>query len=35
VTHSETNAGYGDRVIELLDGWIVSERLTDRVATTA
>jgi putative ABC transport system ATP-binding protein len=25
VTHSETNAAYGDRVIELLDGWITSE----------
>ncbi len=23
VTHSEKNAGYGDRVIHLLDGWIV------------
>jgi putative ABC transport system ATP-binding protein len=25
VTHSETNAAYGDRVIELLDGWITRE----------
>ena len=24
VTHSETNAGYGSRVIELKDGWVVS-----------
>jgi ABC-type lipoprotein export system ATPase subunit len=23
VTHSETNAGYGHRVIRLRDGWIV------------
>ena len=23
VTHSETNAAYGDRVVNLLDGWIV------------
>ncbi len=23
VTHSETNAGYGKRVIELRDGWVV------------
>src|SRR5206468_10717798 len=23
VTHSEVNAGYGDRVINLRDGWIV------------
>jgi putative ABC transport system ATP-binding protein len=25
VTHSETNAAYGSRVIELRDGWIVSD----------
>jgi ABC-type lipoprotein export system ATPase subunit len=24
VTHSETNAAYGSRVIELKDGWVVS-----------
>ena len=23
VTHSETNAGHGKRVIELRDGWVV------------
>jgi ABC-type lipoprotein export system ATPase subunit len=23
VTHSETNAGYGHRVVKLKDGWIV------------
>jgi ABC-type lipoprotein export system ATPase subunit len=23
VTHSETNAGYSDRVIKLKDGWLV------------
>ncbi|HEY2944350.1 MAG TPA: ABC transporter ATP-binding protein, partial [Vicinamibacteria bacterium] len=23
VTHSEVNAGYGDRIIKLRDGWIV------------
>ena len=23
VTHSETNAGYGKRVIQLRDGWVV------------
>ena len=28
VTHSETNAEYGHRVIELFDGWISSERRT-------
>jgi ABC-type lipoprotein export system ATPase subunit len=26
VTHSETNAGYGNRVVRLQDGWIVGER---------
>jgi putative ABC transport system ATP-binding protein len=25
VTHSETNASYGDRVIRLRDGWVVEE----------
>ncbi len=25
VTHSEANAAYGDRVINLLDGWVVEE----------
>jgi hypothetical protein len=25
VTHSETNASYGSRVINLRDGWIVDE----------
>jgi putative ABC transport system ATP-binding protein len=25
VTHSETNAGYGSRVIELRDGWMVTD----------
>lgn len=31
VTHSETNAEYGHRVIELLDGWVSSERQTQQV----
>ena len=26
VTHSEENAGYGGRVIELRDGWVVADR---------
>ncbi len=26
VTHSETNAAYGNRIVNLLDGWIVSEQ---------
>jgi ABC-type lipoprotein export system ATPase subunit len=25
VTHSETNAGYGSRTIQVKDGWIVSD----------
>ena len=24
VTHSETNAAYGDRIIKLADGWVVA-----------
>jgi putative ABC transport system ATP-binding protein len=28
VTHSEVNATYGDRVIDLADGWVVGERKT-------
>src|SRR5438874_4069921 len=28
VTHSERNASYGDRVIRLADGWMVSEQTT-------
>jgi ABC-type lipoprotein export system ATPase subunit len=27
VTHSETNAMYGNRIIELMDGWIVNDRV--------
>jgi ABC-type lipoprotein export system ATPase subunit len=29
VTHSETNAAYGHRTIQLRDGWIVSEEVHD------
>jgi len=25
VTHSETNASFGDRIIRLKDGWVVDE----------
>jgi hypothetical protein len=25
VTHSETNAGYGRRVVKMRDGWIVTD----------
>jgi putative ABC transport system ATP-binding protein len=28
VTHSERNAAYSDRIIQLKDGWIVSESAT-------
>ncbi len=35
VTHSETNASYGDRVIELLNGWIVGEKATSEMAAPA
>ena len=28
VTHSEKNAAYGDRIIQLKDGWVVSETAT-------
>ncbi|MCI0433993.1 MAG: ABC transporter ATP-binding protein [Gemmatimonadetes bacterium] len=34
VTHSETNAAFGDRIVDLLDGWIVGER-SGTEATTA
>ena len=30
VTHSEENAAYGDRIIDLKDGWMVGERATGR-----
>ena len=32
VTHSEVNAGYGDRVIQLFDGWVTSEEKVGAVA---
>jgi len=31
VTHSERNAAYGDRIIQLKDGWVVSESATATV----
>lgn len=31
VTHSETNASYGSRVIELRDGWITADTTNDKV----
>ena len=32
VTHSETNAAYGSRVIELRDGWLVSDTAHPEIA---
>ncbi len=31
VTHSERNAAYGNRIIQLKDGWVVSEGATATV----
>jgi len=28
VTHSERNASYGNRIIQLADGWVVKEQTT-------
>jgi ABC-type lipoprotein export system ATPase subunit len=33
VTHSETNAAYGNRIIQLKDGWIVDDLVTTPAAT--
>ena len=35
VTHNEAWAEYGNRVIELRDGWVVDERVTARVGASA
>jgi putative ABC transport system ATP-binding protein len=35
VTHSEANAEYGHRTIELFDGWVSSERRTDTAQASA
>ena len=35
VTHSEANAAYGHRTIELFDGWIAGETMTARAEQTA
>jgi putative ABC transport system ATP-binding protein len=32
VTHSETNAAYGHRIVELADGWVVGEKTTGAAA---
>ncbi len=33
VTHSEANAAYGDRIVDLLDGWVVGERASTEAGT--
>jgi ABC-type lipoprotein export system ATPase subunit len=33
VTHSEVNAGFSDRIVDLLDGWIVGQRAPEEMAT--
>jgi ABC-type lipoprotein export system ATPase subunit len=35
VTHSEANAAYGSRTIELKDGWIVADTAHPEVVTAA
>jgi putative ABC transport system ATP-binding protein len=34
VTHSETNAAYGNRIIQLRDGWVVSDTANPALANT-
>jgi ABC-type lipoprotein export system ATPase subunit len=34
VTHSDVNAAYGDRIVDLLDGWVVGERAGQPSAAT-
>jgi ABC-type lipoprotein export system ATPase subunit len=35
VTHSEANAAYGDRIIELQDGWLTRETKLKAQSTEA
>jgi ABC-type ATPase involved in cell division len=35
VTHSEANAAYGNRVVQLHDGWLVSDKSVSSVPPTA
>jgi ABC-type lipoprotein export system ATPase subunit len=35
VTHSETNAAYGNRIIQLKDGWIVEDTVATPGSVTA
>jgi putative ABC transport system ATP-binding protein len=35
VTHSETNAAYGNRVVQLHDGWLVSDTAVPSIPQTA
>jgi ABC-type lipoprotein export system ATPase subunit len=34
VTHSEANAAYGNRVIQLRDGWLVSDTANPSLVNT-
>ncbi|MGD8277220.1 MAG: ABC transporter ATP-binding protein [Gemmatimonadota bacterium] len=34
VTHSDVNAAYGDRIVDLLDGWVVGERASRAAAAS-
>jgi len=34
VTHSETNAGYGTRTIQLRDGWLVGDTANPNLRST-
>ena len=34
VTHSETNAAYGNRLLEVRDGWLVSDSANPRLSAT-
>jgi ABC-type lipoprotein export system ATPase subunit len=34
VTHSETNASYGNRLLEVRDGWLVSDSANPRLSAT-
>jgi putative ABC transport system ATP-binding protein len=35
VTHSEVNASYGHRIIQIVDGWITSDNRTEATVSTA
>jgi ABC-type lipoprotein export system ATPase subunit len=35
VTHSEVNASYGTRIIQLRDGWVVDEETSNQRTTAS